>query len=114
VMMASQYFVPAGQMAVARMGAAQAYVKVPETEKAIGTIGALLSTILKEQATLKELMGREHADIGAEATLMDTAGNESMARMRAAADELEMFCTKAEWKLPSYLELLYLQCDPAP
>ena len=36
VMMASQYFVPAGQMAVARMGAAQAYVKVPETEKAIG------------------------------------------------------------------------------
>lgn len=114
VMMASQYFVPAGQMAVARMGAAQAYVKVPETEKTIGTIGALLSTILKEQATLKELMGREHADVGAEATLMDTAGNESMARMRAAADELEMLCTKAEWKLPSYLELLYMQCDPSP
>merc|ERR1719353_1908208 len=33
--------------------------------------------------TLKELMGREHADVGAEATLMDTAGNESLARMRA-------------------------------
>jgi glutamine synthetase type III len=77
-------------------------------------MGALLSAILKEQATLRGLVSHACADLAAEATLMDTEGNESMARMRAAADELEMLCTKAEWKLPSYLELLYMQCDPSP
>jgi glutamine synthetase type III len=33
-----------------------------------------------------------------------------MDSMRAAADALEDLCTAEEWNLPSYMDMLFIQC----
>jgi glutamine synthetase len=110
VKMATQYFVPAANAALARMGASQAVCKVAQVQKNIDRIGVLVGKILDEQSNIKRLMAHEESDIGKEATAYDEKVSPAVDLMREAADELEDFCTQDEWKLPTYQDLLFVQC----
>merc|ERR1719247_3711452 len=107
VKMATQNFVPAAQKALARMGAAQAVCKVPEVQAQIDEVGKQLAIVLQQQKALQAALHFE-GDIGAEATAMDDKVNAGIEAMRAAADVLEDLCTKEEWGLPSYMDLLFI------
>jgi len=54
--MSTQYFIPAGQKALARMGAANAVAKVSEVTAQIDLVGKLLGQILREQAAMKKAL----------------------------------------------------------
>lgn len=95
VQMASKYFVPAGQKALARMGAAEAVASVPQTAATIKRVGALLSTMLGQQAELKKQLAHS-GDLKEEATFIDEKVCATMDAIRAAADELEDLCTPSE------------------
>jgi len=38
--------------------------------------------------------------------------NAALEGMREAADQLEDLCTPEEWNLPSYMDMLLIQCPP--
>jgi len=107
--MASKYFVPAGQMALARMGAGQAVAAVPEVAASIQRLSSLLSTVLGQQAALKKQL-KHTGDLAEEATFIDDVMCGTMERLREAADEMEDLCTPCEWNLPTYHEMLLIQC----
>jgi len=109
VQMTGKYFVPAGQLALARMGASQAVTSVPEVAATLKRVGGLLSAMLSGQAELKKQL-KHTGELGEEATFIDETVSKTMDSVRAAADELEDLCTIAEWKLPTYHELLFIQC----
>lgn len=52
--MATKYFVPAGQTALARMGAGQVIASVPEVAASIQRLSTLLSVLMRQHAELKK------------------------------------------------------------
>jgi len=107
--MVSKYFVPAAQKALARMGAGQAIAMVPEVAATIQRLSSLLGTLLSQQAELKKQL-KHTGDLAEEATFIDETVCGTMDRIREAADEIEDLCTPAEWNLPTYHEMLFIQC----
>ena len=46
-----------------------------------------------------------------EATHIDDKACKTMDNLRAAADGIEDMCTVEEWSLPTYEDLLFIQCS---
>lgn len=114
VKMAGNYFIPSAQRALARMSAAQVVTSDKKKAKdifdlAIERLSVLHLTVMEEQAKLKEHLKHE-GTLAEEATFIDDVVNASMDAMRAAADEIEDLCASDEWSLPTYTEMLFIQC----
>lgn len=107
--MCTKHFAPAAHQALARIGAAQAVVKNAEVEKQVAELSGLLGTLLGEHAKLKKHL-QHSGDVAEEATYIDDQVCPTMDAIRVAADAIEDLCTVEEWNLPTYHELLFIQC----
>lgn len=113
VNMAARFFIPSAQRALTRMKAAQMPKAADKpqdiVDQTIERLYGLLCAVLTEQASLKKHLAYEGTP-EEEATYIDDEVCASMETMRVAADEIEDLCAIDEWALPTYTEMLFIQC----